>query len=141
MFELLCYYDHLHDCLYEKGEECLVHMVDPGWLDPKCTTPCPIRLDNVAEKDQVKLVPHSEIQMLGVPLGSDVFVSKFVEDDLIEKLTNTVAKLVAFEDSQAAAYLLRVSYSIVRMRTTPLRQGGNRALSSTTWRARWAATS
>jgi hypothetical protein len=62
--------------------------------------------------------------MLGVPLGSDVFVSKFVEGDLIEKLTNTVAKLVAFEDSQA--YLLRVSYSIVRavhfMRTTPLRQ-------------------
>ena len=50
----------------------------------------------MAEKDQVKLVPHSEIQMLGVPLG-------------IEKLTNTVAKLVAFEDSRAAAYLLKVS--------------------------------
>ena len=97
-----------------------------SWLDPACTSPCPIRLDNVAEKDQVKLVPHSEIQMLGVPLGSDAFVSKVVEGSLIGRLTNTVAKLVAFEDSQAAAYLLRVSYSIVRavhfMRTTPLRQ-------------------
>jgi hypothetical protein len=37
-----------------------------------------------------------------------------------------VGKLVGFEDTQAATYLLRVSYSIVRavhfMRTTPLRQ-------------------
>ena len=61
-----------------------------------------------------------------MPLGSDAFVSKVVEGSLIGRLTNTVAKLVAFEDSQAAAYLLRVSYSIVRavhfLRTTPLRQ-------------------
>jgi hypothetical protein len=97
-----------------------------SWLDPKCTLPCPIRLDNVAEADQVKLVPHSEIQMLGVPLGNDGFVSEFVQKKLLGRLSETVEKLVSFEDSQAAAYLLRVSYSIVRavhfMRTTPLRQ-------------------
>src|SRR5687767_11311004 len=32
----------------------------------------------VVEADQVKLVPRSQIQMLGVPLGTDVFVSDFV---------------------------------------------------------------
>jgi hypothetical protein len=74
----------------------------------------------------VKLVPHQEIQMLGVPLGNDGFVSEFVQKKLLGRLSETVEKLVSFEDSQAAAYLLRVSYSIVRavhfMRTTPLRQ-------------------
>ena len=73
-----------------------------------------------------KLVPHSEIQMLGVPLGSDSFVSEFVEKKLLGRLLSTVNRLVEFEDTQAATYLLRVSYSIVRavhfMRTTPLRQ-------------------
>ena len=39
-----------------------------SWLDPECTLPCPIRLEGVSEENQVKLVPHSEIQMLGVPL-------------------------------------------------------------------------
>jgi hypothetical protein len=64
--------------------------------------------------------------MLGVPLGSDAFVSEFVEKKLLGRLLSTVNKLVDFEDSQAATYLLRVSYSIVRavhfMRTTPLHQ-------------------
>ena len=32
------------------------------------------------EENQVKLVPHSEIQMLGVALGSDSYVSSFVEE-------------------------------------------------------------
>jgi len=53
-------------------------------------------------------------------------VSDFVQKKLIGRLHETVAKLVEFEDSQAASYLLRVSYSIVRavhfMRTTPLPQ-------------------
>jgi hypothetical protein len=97
-----------------------------SWLDPSCSLPCPIRLEGVSEENQVKLVPHSEIQMLGVPLGNDAFVSGFVEKKLIGNLVETVAKLVEFEDSQAASYLLRVSYSIVRavhfMRTTPLDQ-------------------
>ena len=74
----------------------------------------------------MKLIPHSEIQMLGVPLGSDLCVSEFVEKKLLGRLLSTVTKLVEFEDTQAASYLLRVSYSIVRavhfMRTTPLRQ-------------------
>ena len=97
-----------------------------SWLDPECNEPCPIRLDGVAEADQVKLVPHSQIQMLGVPLGTDVFVSDFVEKKLLGRLQDTVNRLVEFEDTQAAAYLLRVSFSIVRavhfMRTTPLEQ-------------------
>ena len=41
-------------------------------------------------------------------------------------------RLVEFEDTQAATYLLRVSYSIVRavhfMRTTPLHQWQNQAV-------------
>ena len=67
--------------------------------------------------------------MLGVPLGDDAFVSQFVESKLLGRLKEKrkiIEKLAAFEDSQAALYLLRVSYSIVRavhfMRTTPLRQ-------------------
>lgn len=97
-----------------------------SWLNPSCTLPCPIRLDGVAEELQVKLVPHSEIQMLGVPLGNSSFVSEFVEKKLLGRLQDTVDRLVEFEDTQAASYLLRVSYSIVRavhfMRTTPLEQ-------------------
>ena len=64
--------------------------------------------------------------MLGVPLGSEGFVSSFVEKKLLGRLQETVDRLVEFEDTQAASYLLRVSYSIVRavhfMRTTPLEQ-------------------
>ena len=123
-----------------------------SWLDPHCTLPCPIRLDGVAEEDQVKLVPHAEIQMLGVPLGDDSFVSGFVRKKLLGRLSETVEKLVGFEDTQAAAYLLRVSYSIVRavhfMRTTPLRQWrkegvefdemvcGSRGCTHEAWRSR-----
>ena len=59
-----------------------------------------------------------------MPLGSPSFTADFVEKKLIGRLQSTVDKLVAFEDTQAASYLLRVSYSIVRavhfMRTTPL---------------------
>ena len=64
--------------------------------------------------------------MLGVPLGDDVFVAEFVDKKLIGRLQKTVDKLVDFEDTQSATYLLRVSFSIVRavhfMRTTPLEQ-------------------
>ena len=86
----------------------------------------PIRLDGESEENQVKLIPHEQIQMLGVPLGDDAFVSGFVEGDLLTRLQDTVNRLVDFEDTQAATYLLRVSFSIVRavhfMRTTPLEQ-------------------
>jgi hypothetical protein len=71
--------------------------------------------------------------MLGVPLGSDAFVSEFVEKKLLGRLLSTVNRLVEFEDTQAATYLLRVSYSIVRavhfMRTTPLHQWQKQAVS------------
>ena len=97
-----------------------------SWLDAGSVLPCPIRLEGVSEENQVKLVPHSEIQMLGVPLGGDEFVSGFVRSKLLGRLSETVGKLVGFEDTQAATYLLRVSYSVVRavhfMRTTPLAQ-------------------
>ena len=74
----------------------------------------------------MKLVPHEHIQMLRVPLGDDAFVSAFVETNMLGRLQDTVNRLVEFEDTQAATYLLRVSFSIVRavhfMRTTPLVQ-------------------
>ena len=91
---------------------------------PKCKDLCPIQLKGVAAEDQVKLVPHDHIGMLGVPLGSVKFNSEFVEKKLMKRVSRTVTALSEFEDSQAAFYLLRVSYSIVRavhfMRTTPL---------------------
>jgi hypothetical protein len=90
-----------------------------SWLDPKCKEPCPI--------DQVAFVPTSEIQMLGVPLGSDDFVAKIVEGKLMGTTVKVMAKLAAFEDPQVAMYLLRISYGIVRanhfMRTTPFLNG------------------
>ena len=73
------------------------------------------------------LVPTDEIQMLGVPLGSDTFVSHFVDGKLCAGTVKVMAKLAEFEDPQAAMYLLRLSYGIVRanhfMRTTPFYNG------------------
>ena len=65
-------------------------------------------------------------------MGDGAFVSKFVEGKLLDRLQETVNRLVEFEDTQAATYLLRVSYSIVRavhfMRTTPLEQWKEQAV-------------
>ena len=95
-----------------------------SWLNPNCDKPCPIRMENVDEEAQVKLIPTSEIQMLGVPLGSFEFVDDFVKKKLLSRLDSTMQKLVEFEDSQAALFLLRISFSITRavhfMRSTPL---------------------
>ena len=70
--------------------------------------------------------------MLGVTLGDDVFGSEIVEAKLLGRLQDTVNRLVDFEDTQAATYLLRVSYSIVRavhfIRTTPLNQWRQQAV-------------
>src|SRR5829696_1875553 len=89
-----------------------------SWLNPNCSDPCPI--------DQVELVPTSKIQMLGVPLGSDEFVSDYVERELLPTTRSVAQKLADFDDPQAALYLLRLSYGIIRanhfMRTTPLGQ-------------------
>ena len=124
------------DLIKSRGPELGLHLnpskCEWSWLDPACTLPCPIKLDGVSEADQVKLIPHSNIQMLGVPLGNDVFVSDFVESKLLGRLQSTVNKLVDFEDTQAATYLLRVSFSIVRavhfIRTTPLEQWKEQAV-------------
>jgi len=64
-------------------------------------------------------------------MGSDAFVSDFVEKKLMGRLESTVRKLMDFEDSQAALFLLRVSFSIVRgsfHEATPLQQWRQQAL-------------
>ena len=124
------------DLLQSRGPELGLHLnpskCEWSWLDPECKAPCPIRLDGESEENQVKLVPHEHIQMLGVPLGDDAFVSAFVETNMLGRLQDTVDRLVEFEDTQAATYLLRVSFSIVRavhfMRTTPLVQWKEQAV-------------
>ena len=57
-----------------------------SWLDPACKEPCPIELVGESEENQVKLIPHEQIQMLGVPLGDDIFNSRFVEGKLLSRL-------------------------------------------------------
>ena len=103
-----------------------------SWLNPRCNDPCPIYLEGLASEKQIQLVPHNEIQMLGVPLGSDDFVASVVQKKLLGNLQATVNRLVEFEDTQSATYLLRVSFSIVRavhfMRTTPLAQWQQQAV-------------
>src|SRR4051812_23995321 len=53
------------DLLQSRGPELGLHLnpakYEWSWLDFDCNAP----LDGVAEEDQVKLVPHAEIQMLG----------------------------------------------------------------------------
>ena len=73
-----------------------------SWLNPSRTDACPIRLEGVSDEGQVKLVPHAEIQMLGVPLGSDAFVGDFVGKKLLARLQSTISKLIEFEDSQSS---------------------------------------
>ena len=59
-------------------------------------------------------------------------MSAFVETNVLGRLQDTVNRLVEFEDTQAATYLLRVRFSIVRavhfMRTTLLVQWKEQAL-------------
>ena len=94
-----------------------------SWLDPSCELPSPIV--------NVPLVPTEKIQMLGVPLGSSAFAADFVQARLLQPCDSVMSKLADFEDTQAAMYLLRLSYGIVRanhfMRTTPLHQWANQA--------------
>jgi len=62
--------------------------------------------------------------MLGVPMGSDEKAAAYVEGKLFSRLSAMVNRLVDFDDTQSAFFLLRVSFTIVRavhfMRTTPL---------------------
>ena len=70
---------------------------------------------------------HPPIRPLhfGCALRGPPFVEQpFVEQKLLSNLTPLLEKLMAFEDTQAASFLLRISFSAVRathfMRTTPL---------------------
>lgn len=93
-----------------------------SWLDPTRPDACPI--------DGVQLVRTDEVCILGVPLGSPSFSEAFVERELLS-CEKVLEKLSAFEDSQVALYLLRLSYGVVRathfMRTTPLSDWGPQA--------------
>jgi hypothetical protein len=95
-----------------------------SWLNSECEEPCPI--------PGVPLVPTSEISMLGVPMGSGDFCSKYVSKKLLARLIKTMDQLMDFEDSQTAMFLMRTSYSMVRathfMRTTPVGLWGEEAL-------------
>ena len=75
-------------------------------------------------ENQIAVVPTDEIQMLGVPLGSDEKTADYVEKKLFSKLKTMIDRLTDFDDIQSAFFLLRISFSIVRaphfMRTTPL---------------------
>ena len=80
----------------EMGLELNPSKCEWSWLDPSCVKPCPIRLAGVAEKDQVKLVPHDKIEMLGVPLGDRAFNSEYVKGDLLTRLKPVLERLEAW---------------------------------------------
>jgi len=69
--------------------------------------------------------------MLGVPLGSAEASEEFVEKELCVATEAVMSKLIEFEDTQAALFLLRLSFGICRathfMRTTPLSVWRNQA--------------
>jgi len=74
-----------------------------SWLNPDCTQPCPIRIPG-NESEQIQVVPTDEIQMLGVPLGSDGKAAAYVEKKLLGKLAGVVNKLADFDDMQSAFF-------------------------------------
>ena len=47
-----------------------------SWLNPDCNLVCPL--------DGVPITPTSEIQILGVSLGSQEFTDLFVKRDLLD---------------------------------------------------------
>jgi hypothetical protein len=114
------------DLLRVKGPPIGLHLnpskCEWSWLDPHCSAPCPLVSGGV--QSGVPVVPTDQITMLGVPLGSPTFSSCFVGKKLLPRLGPTIDRLTDFEDSQAAFFLLRTSYGVVRathfMRTTPL---------------------
>jgi len=100
-----------------------------SWLDKDDLRPCPFGPLKPATKVpgvpdlSIKLVPTSNIEMLGVPLGSEEFGATYIADKLLKAKT-VMSKITQFNDTQSAFFLLRTSYSITRanhfMRTTPL---------------------
>ena len=69
--------------------------------------PCPIRVQGGDENQQIELVPTDEIQMLGVPLGSDEKAAIYVEKKLLGRLKSMVDRLADFDDIQSAFFLAR----------------------------------
>jgi hypothetical protein len=92
------------------------------WLDRSRSSPCPLLSGDVSAA--IPITALADLSILGVPLGPPDTVSPFVAKKLLDGLRPLLDKLVEFEDSQAASFLLRVSFSAVRathfMRTTPL---------------------
>ena len=84
--------------------------------------PCP--LSSGPSPSGIPVTPLFDLSILGVPLGPSDSASPFVYKRLFDNLRPIYDKLVSFEDTQAASFLLRVSFSAVRathfMRTTPL---------------------
>jgi len=60
---------------------------------------------------KIPLTPINELSILGVPLGPPNLASPFFNKKLIDGLVPLLNKLIEFEDSQAASFLLRVSAS------------------------------
>jgi hypothetical protein len=106
--------------ILKEGGEPLGLILNPqkcewSWLDPDCAQESPI--------PGVPITPTDKIQILGVPLGSESFTDEYVKDSLLSITEGVMNKLMDFEDTQAAIFLLRLSFGIVRanhfMRTTP----------------------
>jgi len=91
------------------------------WLGSS-RAPCP--LYSGPSPSAIPVTPLDDLSILGVPLGPPDIVSAFISKKLFDNLCPLYEKLVAFEDTQSASFLLRVSFSSVRathfMRTTPL---------------------
>ena len=85
------------------------------WLDNVRCSPCPLVSGSLPSN--IPVTPFSDLCILGVPLGPPDSVSPFIAKKLLDGLVPLLEKLVAFEDSQAAAYLLSATHF---MRTTPL---------------------
>ena len=73
---------------------------------------CPLRSGSFPAS--IPVTPLSDLCILGVPLGPPEMVPPFVSQKLLSNLAPLLEKLMAFEDTQAASFLLRISFSAVR---------------------------
>jgi hypothetical protein len=91
------------------------------WIDGT-NQPCPIKSGR--GPSGMPVVLPEDVCMLGVPMGPVSSASTFVTKKLLGGRMQVLSRLCDFEDAQAAFFLLRTSFSIVRathfMRTTPL---------------------
>ena len=96
-------------------------ILNPTWIDGT-DQPCPVM--SGLEPSGMPVVLPEDVCMLGVPMGPVSSASTFVKKKLLGGRMQVLSRLCDFEDAQAAFFLLRTSFSIVRathfMRTTPL---------------------